>query len=354
MNEVETLLKSVIGRIATGPDLSKDIEFDEAKAAMGAVLSGQVDPVQTAVFLIALRMKRETMDENKGILAAILAQADRQIVVVDTLVDIGDPYNGYSRSLPVSSFLPPLLAELGLPCVIHGLDSITPKFGLSHRRIYQSLGVEVDLSSAEVKKRIENKSIGWGYIDQSKYCPSLYNLVGLRNKIVKRTVINTVETLIAPVRGKTTHAVLGFVHKPYPPIYAELAAMSGFDSSLLVRGIEGGVVPSLRQQGLALAYDKKSERERIDIDPKTLGITQTVRAIAIDNKLSDSNNGGELAQRVVELGLEALAGKAGVFYDSLVYAASLILSQTKRNISLVEAAEIAREVLNSGVVKNRL
>jgi anthranilate phosphoribosyltransferase len=61
------------------------------------------------------------MDENKGILAAILAESDRQQVEVDELVDLGDPYSGYNRSIPVSSFLPPLLAELGLPTVIHGL-----------------------------------------------------------------------------------------------------------------------------------------------------------------------------------------------------------------------------------------
>jgi anthranilate phosphoribosyltransferase len=50
-----------------------------------------------AIFLIALRMKRETMDENEGILAAILAESDRQQVEVDELVDLGDPYSGYNR-----------------------------------------------------------------------------------------------------------------------------------------------------------------------------------------------------------------------------------------------------------------
>jgi hypothetical protein len=42
---------------------------------------------------------------------------------VDELVDLGDPYSGYNRSIPVASFLPPLLAELGLPTVIHDEDS---------------------------------------------------------------------------------------------------------------------------------------------------------------------------------------------------------------------------------------
>jgi anthranilate phosphoribosyltransferase len=59
----EKLIHSIIQRIATGPELSKNIEEEEAEAAMSAVLNGEVDDVQSAIFLVALRMKRETMDE---------------------------------------------------------------------------------------------------------------------------------------------------------------------------------------------------------------------------------------------------------------------------------------------------
>ena len=128
-NDSKALMKSIIQRVATGPDLSKDIDFEEAKNGMQAILRGEIDDVQSAIFLIALRMKRETMEENQGILAAILAESDQQSVDVDQLVDLGDPYSGYNRSIPISSFLPPVLAELGLPTVSHSLDALSPKFG---------------------------------------------------------------------------------------------------------------------------------------------------------------------------------------------------------------------------------
>ncbi|MGH8621099.1 MAG: hypothetical protein ACRET3_03080, partial [Burkholderiales bacterium] len=54
------LMRSIIQRIATGPELSKDITREEARAGMQLVLEGRVDPVQAGIFLIALRMKRET------------------------------------------------------------------------------------------------------------------------------------------------------------------------------------------------------------------------------------------------------------------------------------------------------
>ena len=54
-------MKSVIQRIATGPELSKNISREEAKQTMLDILNDEIDPVQAAIFLIALRMKRETI-----------------------------------------------------------------------------------------------------------------------------------------------------------------------------------------------------------------------------------------------------------------------------------------------------
>ena len=348
------LMKSIIQRIATGPDLSKNIDFEEARDGMQAILRGEIDDVQSAIFLIALRMKRETMDENSGILAAILAESDKQTVDVDDLVDLGDPYSGYNRSIPISSFLPAVLAELGLPCVIHGLNAVSPKFGLTHRHIAQALGLDVDQSTANAKARLEDSSIGWAYIDQASYCRGLHDTVSLRDRVIKRTVINTVETLIGPLRGKKTHSILGYVHKPYPPIYAELVKSSGMDTALLVRGVEGGVIPSLRQKGLMVSYEGNIEKDRVDIEPTSLGIEQDMRAISFPDSLTVQNDIPALADYTVKLGKAALSGEKGMFYDGLVLSASLVMWHTKKAGSLAEAAELVRTVLDSKKALDRL
>lgn len=350
----QALMTSIIQRVATGPDLSKNIDFEEARDGMEAILRGEIDDVQSAIFLIALRMKRETMEENEGILAAILAQSDQQQVDVDNLVDLGDPYSGYNRSIPISSFLPPVLAELGLPTVIHGLDSVSPKYGLTHRHINQALGLSVDHSTAQAKARLENAEIGWSYVDQASYCQGLHDMVPLRNRVIKRTVINTVETLIGPLRGNKTHAVLGYVHKPYPPIYADLVKASGMDSALLVRGVEGGVVPSLRQKGLMISYEGSDEKDRVDIDPKSLAIEQDMRAISFPAELDVHGDIEALANYTVKLGKAALGGEQGMFYDGLVLSASLVLWHTKKTSSLEDASVLVRSVLDSGKALNRL
>ena len=350
----QALIHSIIQRIATGPELSKNIELEEARAAMSAILAGEIDDVQSAIFLIALRMKRETIDENFGILDALLKASDYQQADVADLIDLGEPYSGYNRSIPISSFLPPLLAELGLPSVIHGLDSVTPKFGLSHKHVNQALGNNTEISVEEARAQIENSKKGWAYLDQSCYCAPLHDLVSLRNKIVKRTVVNTVESLIGPIRAKRTHSILGFVHKPYPPIYAALTARAGFDTSLIIRGVEGGVVPSLRQKGLMISYVGEVEKARTEIDPKEMGIEQALRAIAFPQNLSLEGDKKALAEHTVVLGRAALSGERGLFYDGLVYTASLILWHLDKYKDLSNAAERVREILDSARALKRL
>jgi len=166
----EKTMTSIIQRVATGPHMSKSISYDEARAGMRLVLEELVDPIQSAVFLIGLRVKRETSDENKGILQGIRDNTKIIVADVDEIVDVADPYNGYGRSLPSSPFLPVLLAQAGVPAVSHGIETVGPKFGVTHNQILQAAGISVELTVEEVGKQISNPEIGWAYIDQRNFC----------------------------------------------------------------------------------------------------------------------------------------------------------------------------------------
>src|SRR5437867_781181 len=83
---------AALRRIATGPEGSKDLSREEARAAMEAILAGGVEPARAAAFFVALRMKRESDDENLGVLDAIRAATRSAIADVEELVDLADPY----------------------------------------------------------------------------------------------------------------------------------------------------------------------------------------------------------------------------------------------------------------------
>ncbi|GIT48469.1 MAG: hypothetical protein Ct9H300mP14_03970 [Gammaproteobacteria bacterium] len=106
------------------------------------------------------------------------------------------------------------------------------------------------------------RAVGWAYVDQRYACPDLHQLVDLRSRIVKRPFLTTLEVcwLLFWVR-KSTHLVTGYVHKPYPPIYAMLARRAGFASAAIVRGVEGGVIASLNQPSKLLRFTADRDNE---------------------------------------------------------------------------------------------
>ena len=194
-------MRSILKRIATGPELSKDISYEEARTGMRYVLDGRVDPVQAGIFLIALRMKRETDDENRGVLQAIRDATHAVTANVDDVLDLADPYDGFTRTLPVSPFLPAVLAACGVACVTHGVERMGPKFGVTHRQVLRAAGLPVDLSVEEAAARLADPRLGWAYVDQKVFCPKLHRLADFRTLIVKRPAITTAEVLAGRSAG---------------------------------------------------------------------------------------------------------------------------------------------------------
>ena len=348
-------MKSYIGRIATGPELSKDLSLEEARDGMQLILQERVDPVQAAIFLIALRMKRESDDENRGILEALRAATHAAVADVDDLVDIADPYNGFERHLPPSPFLPAVLAACGIPAVSHGLASVGPKYGVTHRQILTAAGVAVDLTPAQAAARIADPAIGWAYVDQSASCPALHRLVALRDLMVKRPCLSTLEKITGPVRARgQTHLMIGYVHKAYQPLLAALARHAGYTTAMVIRGIEGGITPALRSTTLCSGYHRDGTEFSITLDPGAIDISSDQRTVPLSaelvQKIKDATPTAltELAHAAASAGLAALHGTPSLTRDSLVYSAAAILSNLGKFDTLATAASQVRRALDSG------
>lgn len=345
-------MRSIIQRIATGPELSKDISFDDAYAAMGHVLDGAVDPVQSGVFLIALRMKRETEEENRGVLQALIDRTQRQSADVDDLVDVADPFDGFTRGLPASPFLPPVLAACGIATISNGAESLGPKYGVTHHQIMRAAGVSTDLGTGQVAELLATPEIGWAYLDQRAACPPLHQLRHLRHMIVKRPCLTTLEVLLRPVSGRRTHLMTGYVHKAYPPVYASMARHAGYSAAMIIKGVEGGVVPSLQQPGRWFQIGSTGEANERRLEPAMVGLTDSVhRSVPVPQP--SSGRPDDLAVAAAKAGEQALRGTAGATRDSLVFAGAIALTHLGRAPSLADAAAQVRGVLDSGAALAR-
>jgi len=357
----ENILRGAIQKVATGPEFSKNISEDDSYHSMLNILEKDADSVQAAIYLIALRMKRETMEENIGSLKALIDKSNIITSSAEEIIDIAEPYNGFLRNTPTSAFLPAVFAASGLPCVTHGVENVGPKFGLTIKRILKTSGVNVEQDVYQAAESISNNEIGWAYVDQEKFCEPLYKLIDLRTRMVKRTILTTIEVLIGPIRGKNkTHLMTGYVHAAYPPVYSDLAKVSGFDSAILVKGVEGGVSPSLRGDGKVFYYVDNSEMQDIKFNAKEISIIQNMRAVPLPelekveeiklDEISSDINVEDFSEKAADIGIKALNGEDGPAKDTLIYTGSIALSIIKQ-ISFTDAAEQVKKAINSGKAK---
>ena len=117
--------KTAIARIVDGQDLTSD----EMKAVMRHIMNGNAEDAQIGAFLVALRLKNETVEEIKG-----AVQAMRELVipvrisgldVVDIVGTGGDRANLFNIST-ASSFV---VAAAGVKVAKHGNRSVTSSSG---------------------------------------------------------------------------------------------------------------------------------------------------------------------------------------------------------------------------------
>lgn len=368
-------MASYLARIATGPRLSKDLDRDQAARSMTAILQGDVSDVQAGVFLIALRMKRESHDELCGILDALRDKTLAAVADVDDLVDIAEPYNGYVRHRPATAFVPAVLAACGVPCVLHGCREIGPKFGVTSHRILAAAGAPVGHPPEQVARAVERA--GWGYVDLSEFCPPLHALGRLRTLIVKRPCLSLLEKLLRPIvaRGRN-HLWVGYTHREYPEILHRLARESGYDSMLAVRGVEGGVITALSSSADSASYLAKQRDQliRSTINPTALVGHTDSRAPELPTDIGGAKDtappkiphGRDIgvvlppestvmawAESAAQAGLRALAGEPGQTADMLVLSAAAVL----RHVGLVADLEAgglrAREAIRSGAAERQ-
>jgi anthranilate phosphoribosyltransferase len=119
------------------------------------------------------------------------------------------------------------------------------------------------------------------------------------------------------------------------------------------------VIPSLQQPSKVFYYHGDAELEPMPVNPATIGINQSSRAVPIPDESTGPADASDdaarvldtdaMAQAAAQAGIRALEGSRGAAYDSLIYGAAICLFHLKRYSTLEAAADAVRNVLDSGV-----
>ena len=136
-------------------------------------------------------MKRETTDEKDlGVHDAMIDSVKTFDVQTENLVNIADPYDGFTRNIPSSAFILPVLAEVGIPAISQGVEKLlVQNLDALIIQFFKLLGLDVNASHLNVAERMSmTKILGYG---SKNFFPKLNNLMSLKNGTIKRPVVTT-------------------------------------------------------------------------------------------------------------------------------------------------------------------
>ncbi|MBF2077580.1 MAG: anthranilate phosphoribosyltransferase family protein [Synechococcales cyanobacterium T60_A2020_003] len=231
--------RAFIQKVGSGPHTSKDLTREEAAIAMGMMLLEEATPAQIGAFLIAHRIKRPVGDELAGMLDTYdelgphLTYGGKAPVTV-----LGTPYDGRSRTAPLTPLTALILATVHRPVVMHGAGRVPTKYGLPLVDIWQHLGVDWTALSLETISSILT-SVNLGFVYTPQHFALTNALIEYRDQIGKRPPLAMLELMWAPVNASQLQIVSGYVHPPTENFFRETFARRGQQQFVTVKGLEG-------------------------------------------------------------------------------------------------------------------
>lgn len=230
--------RQYIKQVGSGPHTSSNLTRDEAAAAMRLMLTEEATPAQIGAFLIAHRIKRPLGRELAGFLDVWDEFADKLPGLDRPVTVLGCPYDGRSRTAPVTVVTALGLAALGTATLTHGSDRMPTKYGIPMAEIWRGIGV--DWTTLERDRLMDTfQKTGVGFYYQPQFFAAAERLVPYRDQLGKRPPVATMELMWNPYAGSDVHLVCGFVHPPTEGLFQTTLGLRGDRCITAVKGLEG-------------------------------------------------------------------------------------------------------------------
>ena len=262
--------RELLKKIGSGTHTSKGLTRTEAAQATEMMLKETATPAQIGAFMIAHRIKRPTPEE----LAGMLDTYDRLTSKLSTAklaslrkpVVFGLPYDGRSRTVPVTPITVLILAAADVPIILHGGDRMPTKYGLPLATIWQQLGIDfTQFSLSQAQAFLEQTGIGFFYLPN--HFPLAHNLVPYREQIGKRPTFATVELVWSPVI-EPVNLISGFVHPPTEERFVKTFKLRGITDYCTVKGLEGSCDLSCNRTAIIGRANADTGFTRLLINPE--------------------------------------------------------------------------------------
>lgn len=311
----------------------------QAEEAMNIIMTGQATPAQIGAYLIALRMKGETVDEITGSARAMRANAVRvtpTLKVGEALYDTAGTGGDGAHTFNISTAAAFIIAGAGRKVAKHGNRAASSQCGSAD--VLAALGLNLDLTPEQIGQAIDE--VGIGFLFAPKFHPAMKHAVGPRKEIGQRTIFNVLGPLTNPAGANVQ--VIGVYDPALTEPLAKVLGELGAKAAYVIHGYGG--TDELNPSGPnRLSHFKAGGVQTADLDPTELGLERA--------PLSDLRGG--TPDDNARMMREVLGGQVnGACRNAALLNAAAALAAESGNLPL--ALEEAREALNSGAALAKL
>jgi anthranilate phosphoribosyltransferase len=213
----------------------KSLTAGEAEEAMQIIMSGSATPAQIGGYLVALRMKGETVEEITGSARAMRAHASRVPFHVNgkPLLDTAGTGGDGKHTFNISTAAAFVIAGAGYQVAKHGNRAASSRCGSAD--VLSALGVNIDLSPEQVAECLQQ--VGIGFLFAPRFHPAMKHAIGPRRELGQRTIFNILGPLTNPAGA--THQLIGVYDPGLTQPMAEVLGELGGQAAFVIHGYGG-------------------------------------------------------------------------------------------------------------------
>ncbi|QZY53652.1 anthranilate phosphoribosyltransferase [Crassaminicella profunda] len=316
---------------------NKDLTENEMIHVMSMIMEGKVTPAQIGGFLIALRMKGETLEEIVGAAKAMRDKSLRVNIKSDDAIDTCGTGGDEGNTFNISTIVAMIAAGANVTVLKHGNRSISSKCGSAD--VLEHLGVNIELSPTEVEKCVEKNNIGFMFAP--KYHKAMKYAIGPRRELGIRTIFNVLGPLTNPAR--VNGQVLGVFDENLTSVLAGVLKKLGVERAMVVHGLDGLDEITITTK-TKISELRNGKINTYHIDPRKFDIP-------LANK--EEIKGGEPKENAQIL-LNILKGERGAKRNMVLLNAGAAIYVGKKANSLEEGIDKAKEIIDTGLALEKL
>jgi anthranilate phosphoribosyltransferase len=328
------MIREAIGAIVNeGRSLSEE----EAAAVMEEIMSGEATPAQLAAFLVALRLKGETVEEIAGMARVMRAKALRVPFEGASLLDTCGTGGDRMGTFNVSTAAAFVAAGAGAIVAKHGNRAMTSHCGSAD--VLEALGAKIDLAPEGVAHCL--REVGVGFMFAPAFHPAMRFAAGPRREIGVRSVFNILGPLTNPAQAKAQ--VLGVADAAIGEKMIQVLGRLGCRHALVVHGEDG--LDEMSLGGPTLVYELKGGDIRsYRVTPEEVGLRQAS---------GQAVKGGSPEQNATAM-RAVFGGEMGPLRDIVLLNSAAALVAADKAATLAGGVPLAAQAIDSGAAGKKL